>query len=449
MGKLLLRLSIPGIISMVSVSLYNLVDSFWVAKLGYQSLAALTIVMPYFILVLAVGLGSGVGLNVLISRRFGERDIVGGNRAAGQIVPLALLLGSLFLLIATLFTDPVLKILGATPDILDLGHQYLFIKAFSYPFLIFQLMARNIVQASGDPVRPMIFSLSAQLLNVILDPFLIFGWWIFPEMGIGGAALATVISSGVGCSLAVFYIFTNRTVFRLKPQYFKPRISEIKEIYRVGFPSMLTQITESFVFILFNRVVAGYGSVALAAMGIAMRIADTAFIPVLGVANSVLPIVGYSLGARLWKRLWGVIRMSSLWLTGVMLGVTVIMQIFTAQIVAAFNDDPELLSVAVPGMRIFLSSLPIVAPTIVFIIAFQGLAKGKDVLVLSLARQLLFFLPALWLLPRYLDLTGVWLSWPVSDLAGFITAGFWIWREYRHQKKSGLWLQKPASHHLP
>jgi Na+-driven multidrug efflux pump len=156
-----------------------------------------------------------------------------------------------------------------------------------------------------------------------------------------------------------------------------------------------------------------------------------------------LPIVGYSLGARLWIRLWGVVRLASLWLVALMAVVTLVMEIFTPQIVRAFNRDPALISVAVPGMRIFLSTIVIIAPTIVFIVTFQGLSKGKDVLALSLARQFIFFLPALYILPHFLGITGVWLSWPVSDLAGFITSGLWLWREYRKQKLSGLWLERP------
>ncbi len=442
--KLIFRLSIPGMISMVSITLYNLVDSFWVARLSTQALAALTATLPYFILAAAVGYGTGTGLNVLVARKFGEKDTEAANHAAGQIFFLSVGIGMLFLLPCVLLTKPILILCGATPDILDLGVSYLFVVGFFMPFYTFQIIARNMFQASGDAIHPMIFTLFGQLLNVVLDPLLIFGWGFFPKMGITGAAVATVISSACGAGLAIIYINSKRSTFKLKLQHLQPNFRTIKEIYRIGMPAMLMQTTESLIFILFNRAVSGFGSVALAAMGIAARISDLAFIPIIGMANGILPIIGFSYGAKLWKRLWDTVKLASFWLAGLMAAVTISMEIFTPQIVGFFNKDPELIKVAVPGMRIFLSTNVILAPTIVFIVTFQGLNKGKDVLVLSLARQLAFFLPALFILPRFFGIIGVWLSWPVADIGGFITSVFWLWYEYRRQKKSGLWLEQPS-----
>jgi len=211
------------------------------------------------------------------------------------------------------------------------------------------------------------------------------------------------------------------------------------QIYRVGLPSILMELSEAIVFIIFNRIVAGFGSVALAALGIAIRVADLAFMPIIGVAHGLLPIVGFCFGARLWERLWTAVRQASLALV-VMLGiVTVFLEIFTPQVITIFNDDPELLAVAVPGMRIFISALFLVGPAIMFIITFQGLSKGWTAIALSLVRQLGFLLPMLLILPRFLGLTGVWVSLPISDVGGAIVAGLWLYREYRLQRRSGMW----------
>ena len=438
-------MGLPGIASMMSISLYHLVDTFWVAKLGYQAIAALTITFPYFILMIAVGIGTGVGANALASRRFGERNVEATNQVAGQVILLSALIGAIFVLAASIFARPLLILIGATPDILDMATQYLVIFSWGTPFIIFRLVTRNIFQASGDAVKPMIFTIVGTVINVILDPFLIFGWGPFPEMGVGGAALATVIASLLSAGLGFYYIVAHKSVYRLKLHHFRPRLSVVAEIYRIGLPSVIMDMTESVVFALFNYVLSRFGSVALAAVGIAMRVSDLAFMPIIGTAQGLLPIVGFSLGARLWDRLWAAVRLASLALA-VMLGIaTVVLEIFTPQAIAIFSKDPELLEIAVPGMRIFLSTLILIGPSIMFITAFQGLSKGKTAMVLSLARQFIFFVPPLLILPRFMGLTGAWISIPISDGMGAIISGIWLYREYKVQQRSGIWDAGPAA----
>jgi putative MATE family efflux protein len=271
-----------------------------------------------------------------------------------------------------------------------------------------------------------------------LDPCFIFGWGLFPEMGIGGAAMGTVISNILSAVMLTYFIAAHKTSYRLKLHHLLPRRAVIFDIYRVGLPAMVMEVTESIVFALFNHVVAGFGSIALAAVGIAGRIIDLVFMPILGTSHGLLPIVGYSLGAKLWGRLWQAVRLSSIWTAIFMVAATIFFEIFSPQIVALFTDDPELLAIAVPGMRIVVSSLIVVGPTIMFITTFQGLSKGRDAMILSLARQFIFFLPGLLLLTRFTGLEGVWFSMPISDTLGAAMAGWWLYREYRNQKKAGF-----------
>lgn len=438
-GKLLFRLSLPSIISMVVVSLYNLVDTFWVGRLGHEAIAAVTVVMPFFVLCIAVGVGTGVGINALASRKFGERDIPAANRVAGQIYFLSLLLGAVFIVLTNVFPRQVLLLSGATPDVMEMGEIYLRMIGWGLPFLFFSMSGRNAFQASGDAIRPMVFSLVSQVTNIILDPVLIFGWWIFPEMGIAGAAVATSISCVVSAFFANYWITSKSSAYHLQRRDLLPHFPTILSIYRVGLPSMLMEVTESIVFAMFNNVVAGFGSVALAAVGIASRISDLAFMPIVGTSHGLLPIIGYSLGARLWSRLWSAVRQSSLAMMAMMAVATVLMEIFTPQLVGLFSKDPELVSIAVPGMRIFLSTLVIVVPTIMFITTFQGLSKGKDAMFLSLARQFIFFVPGLYGFTHLMGINGMWLSMPISDIAGCTVAGLWLYREYRRQKKDPAW----------
>jgi len=430
--------------SMITMALYNIIDTFWVARLGHEAIAALTIVLPYYILVIAISVGTGVGISAFTSRRFGEGNIEATNHAAGQIFALSGFFGGIFLVVAVFFSRTTLTILGATPDIIDYGIQYLVIIGFGIPLLFFSIMVNNLLRGSGDALRPMIFMIAGSVTNIILDPFMILGIGPFPEMGVRGAALATVISQLLSAGLGFYYVVARKSAYRVKLLHLRPSLSILRDIYRVGLPSMIMQITESVCFALFNNVLSAFGSLAIAAAGIGFRIADLAWMPIFGVSHGLLPIVGFNFGARLWGRLWRAVKLASFGIMLLMGIATVVLEIFTPQLIALFSDDPELMAIAVPAMRIFLSALVIVGPSILFITTFQGLSKGKEALILSLVRQFIFFVPLLFLLPRILGITGVWLSWPISDTLAFLVSGLWLFREYKLQQRTGVWSDIPV-----
>ena len=436
-GRLLLRLSLPGMASMATMATYNIIDTLWLSKIGHEAIAALTVVLPFHILVIAASVGSGVGINSLVSRRFGERDIEAANHIAGQIFPLSVFFSLLFIVAATFFTRQVLAVAGATADIMEYGVQYLVVISFGTPFIFLLISANSLLRGSGDAVRPMIFMVTASITNVILDPFLIFGIGFFPEMGVRGAALATVLSQGLGAGISLGYLLlTRHSAYALKPHHLKPSWPILKEIYRVGLPAVIMDISESLVFAFYNNTLSAYGSIALAAGGLSLRVIDLAFMPVFGASGALLTIVGYSLGARLWGRVWRSVIVASLGLALTMAVATVILEFTAPLIVGVFSRDRQLIDAAIPAMRILLSSIAIVGPTVLFVTTFQGLSKGTDALILSLVRQLVFLVPILLVLPRFMGLMGVWLSLPLSDLLGFIVTGSWLFREYRIQTRA-------------
>ncbi|HSW57801.1 MAG TPA: MATE family efflux transporter [Dehalococcoidales bacterium] len=437
--KLLLRLSLPSIVSMIVISLYNLVDAIWLGQLGYQAIAVVTVFMPFFIVCMAIGVGIGIGVNALSSRNFGAQDPEGANRATGQAFFLCMIMGFVLMLVANLFPREILLICGSTEDLLEMGEQYLRIFGFGLPFFLFVAVSRNIFMASGEAIKPMFFIIFAQVANIILDPLFIFGLGPFPEMGVAGAAMATALASGLGAMLALWYILSGRTPYRLRFHHLKPSAKTILAISRVGLPSMLMELTGGVGFAVFNHVAAVYGSVVLAATGIAGRIADLAFMPIFGMAHGVLPIIGFSLGARHWTRLWGTARLAILWLSILMFFSTLILEIFAPQIIRIFNTDPALLEVAIPGMRIFCSTLILYGPLVIFITTFQGLSKGTLAMFVSLCHQFLFFIPGLLLFPLLWNLTGVWIAMPVSDFLGASLASWLMYREYRRQKNRDYW----------
>jgi putative MATE family efflux protein len=430
---------------MVTVSLYSLVNTFWVAKLGYQAISALTSLMPFYILYIAIGIGSGVGINALSSRNFGAKNVEIANRATGQSFFMCLVWGLLIMVAANLFPRQILTICGAPPDVMEMAEQYLRIFSISTPLLLFGLVSRNIFQASGDAIRPMVFIIIAQVVNAVLDPFFIFGWGPFPRLGIAGAALATGIASAVGAVLALWYILGHKTAYDIKWRHCLPSPALIWDIYKVGLPSMAMEMTGGVGFAVFNHVASGYGSIVLAAVGIAGRISDLAFMPIIGMSHGLLPIIGFSLGSRLWSRLWGALRLAVLWLFILMLAATIGLEVFTSQIIGLFSSDPDLLKIGVPGMRIFCSTLILIGPLIMFTTTFQGLSRAAIAMLLSLCHQFLFFIPGLLILSSFLDMQGVWLSMPISDCLGFTISVILIVREYRCQKKNPYWKSVPAT----
>jgi putative MATE family efflux protein len=437
MGRLLVALSLPGIASTITTSLYNIVNTIWVARLGHEAIAALTIVFPYQILFYAIGGGTGIGISALVSRRFGERNIEATNRVAGQIFFISAFWGMLFIIIAVFFADRILPAIGATPDILAYSKQYFVITSYGAPLMILSMVMSSLIRGSGDAIKPMVIMISGTIVNIILDPFMILGIGPFPQMDVRGAALATVIAQSCGALLGLYYFFSHKTSFRIIATHLRPDISILRDIYRVGAPSAILQITESLAFVLFNILVSSFGSVAIAAVGIAMRISDFAYMPVMGVSNGLLPIIGFNFGARNFKRLWQAFKLASIGIMALLAFITALIEGFTPQLIGIFSQEAELLSVTVPAMRIMLSSMVLIGPSIMIVTTFQGLSKGKTALVLSLIRQFIVFVPLLFLFRHLFGLNGVWLTSPAADVLGILVSLVFISREYRIHQRNG------------
>jgi len=439
LGRLLVALSLPGIASTITTSLYNIVNTIWVARLGHEAIAALTIVFPYQILFYAIGGGTGIGISALVSRRFGERNIEATNRVAGQIFFISVFWGMLFMIIAVFFADRILPAIGATPDILAYSKQYFVITSYGAPVMILSMVMSSLIRGSGDAVKPMVIMISGTIVNIILDPFMILGIGPFPQMDVRGAALATVIAQSCGALLGLYYFFSHKTSFRIISTHLRPDISILRDIYRVGAPSAILQITESLAFVLFNILVSSFGSVAIAAVGLAMRISDFAYMPIMGVSNGLLPIIGFNFGARNFKRLWQAVKLASIGIMALLAVITALIEGFTPQLIGIFSQEAELLSVTAPAMRIMLSSMVLIGPSVMIITTFQGLSKGKTALVLSLIRQFIVFVPLLFLFRHLFGLNGVWLTSPAADTLGIIISLVFIYREYGiHQRNNQI-----------
>lgn len=427
LGSLLIKLSIPGMISFLAMMLYNIVDTFWVSRLGAPAIAALTVVFPYQMINVAIGAGSGIGVSSLVSRLFGAKDAKGANLVAGQVYFLATVLGLITLAVGVFLTDPVLRLFGARPDFLKLAHIYLFIVAFGAPMRYFWMMSNNLVRGSGDALTPMYIALTTSILNAVLDPFLIFGWGPFPEMGVGGAALATIILQTAGAGFYLFYLSGKRSPYRIKLSAMVPCWRIIYDIYRVGLPSILMMLIGSIVIIFYNQFLRPFGTIAIAAYGLLFRIVQLFMMPIVGMSQGLMPIVGYNFGARNLRRMWAGVRTATLYATVVTGTAQVLLLTLATPVAAVFSRSPDLLATTTYGIRVYSLALIFVGAQFMWITTLQGMGRGRDALIISVLRQVVFLVPLMWLFSRYFKLSGIWAAQPVSDVLAFIVTAIWIW----------------------
>jgi len=432
LGRLLIKLSVPGMVSFLAMMLYNIVDTFWVSRLGTSAIAALTVVFPYQMINVAIGAGTGIGVASLTSRLFGAKDTKGANLVAGQVYLLATVLGLLTLAVGVFLTNPVLHLFGVRADFLNLSYIYLFIIAFGAPMRYFIMMSNNLVRGSGDTLTPMYVALGTATFNALLDPFLIFGWGPFPKLGVAGAALATVIMQTLGAAFYLIYLPTKRSPYRIRLGAMLPNWRVIYDIYYVGLPAIVMMLIGSFVIVLYNQFLRPYGTVAIAAYGLLFRIVQLFLMPIVGMSQGLMPIVGYNFGAKNFSRMWAGVRIASIYATVVTGTAEVLLLTLAVPLVAVFSRSTDLLATATYGIRVFSLALICVGAQFMWITTLQGMGRGRDALILSVLRQVVFLVPLMWLFSHHFKLTGIWAAQPVSDVLAFIVTAIWTWRVCCH-----------------
>ncbi len=432
---LLLKMSLPSIIALLVTALYNIVDTFWIAKISPNAIAALTICFPVQMIFGAIGMGTGVGAGSFASRMFGTGEDLKAHQTAGQAIFLSLFFGILIILSATLYHDPILRLFGATKEILPLSRKYLLIVVFGSPFLFFMMMSDNLFRAGGNPKYSMYIIISSALLNAILDPFLIFGWGPFPAMGLQGAALATAISQFVTVFPSFYFLMLSSFKRYLKWEYLPPNYSIIKSIYRVGLPSSVMNLAMSLILTIHNHILGAFGPLAIATLGLNFRINGIVIMILFGIGHGVMPLVGFNYGAYNYERLTHIVRVATK-LSTIVAGIScLIIEVFARPLLTIFTNDPELLAIAVPALRIYVLMLVLLGPAIIWINMFNGLGKGLTSMCLLLTRHLFFLIPLLFILPLRFGLNGVWMAHPISTVLMFCIVCFWTKRELKKLAK--------------
>ncbi len=431
--KLLFTMSLPAIISMTLQAVYNVVDSLFVSWVSENALAAVTLVFPLQMLTIAVGVGTGVGLNSLISRRLGEKRFDEANRAATHGYVLIGLNWLVFLMIGAFLSRPFFQWYSDSQDLVDMSVSYCQIILCGSLFLFAQTTAEKIMQGTGNMVVPMITNILGCVTNIILDPIMIFGLLGCPKMGVSGAAIATVIGQAVGCLAVQLCFFFRENPIKVTLRNFKFNMKTIKDIYVVALPGMIMQMIPSFVTIFLNMILISFSVTAVSVFGVYFRLQSFVFMPVFGTTQGAMPIMGYNFGARNRKRLLHTVRLCGMVTGSIMLLGLIIFQLFPGELMAMFNASGEMMDMGVSAMHILSLCFVPAAIGITFATFFQALGHCIYSLIVSLMRQIIMMLPVAFILSRFVGVTGVWLAFPVGESVGLFCSIFFFIRIYRKE----------------
>lgn len=426
---LLFKFSLPTIIGMVIIALYNFVDTIFVGNvIGPDAIAGLTLVLPVNIFIVAIGLLTGVGAASIVSRSLGKGDIEKAVVAGGDSIVLNTVLNIIIIVPIYIFSEKILVFLGASSVVLPYARDYLNIMLLGFVFLSFSVNGTNLIRAEGRPRASMYEMIIGSILNIILDYLfiIIFGW------GVKGAAIATVISH-IASSVYIFAFFVSRSsIFHIKLKMFKINKSISRRILAIGTPSFLMEIMASVMFLLFIRIVRQYGGdIYIAITGIGIRIIDLIFMPILGISQGLSPLIGFNYGARLYPRVKKVLGEAFIWTSVVTIFGFIIMVIFPESLISIFTSDISVIEKGAGPLRLIAMFAPLWSFPILGSTFFQAIGKVRPSLIISLSRDLFFFIPAIIILPRFFDLIGVWISWPVTDFFSFAITAIFLAREIR------------------
>ncbi len=434
LGRLLVKLSIPGMLGMLVMALYNIVDTFWVARLGGTAIAALTVNFPLQMIAGAVGIGTGVGVASLVARRLGQARGQEVNDIGGQVIIVPLSSGVVIALVSLLIPRQLLHLFGATEEIAELARAYLTAVAFGFPFLLFTMTANGLYRGLGNTLTPMVIMATSSGINLFLDPLLIFGIGPFPALGVQGAGLATAISQFAASLLSVSYLFSARSGYRIRLPNLRVRYAILVDIAQVGGPTALMHIGQSLVLSIFNWVLGGFGAVAIAAYGLTFRVTMLIFPIVAGVNQGLLPIVGFNFGAKQYRRMWHALKLAAAATSLIGLGIGVLIWIAATPIVQVFTREPELVELTVIAVRLVVLALWLVGPQIMAVSTLQGMGRGTEAMLLNFARQIIFVIPGLLILSHTFGVVGAFAARPVADLLGFLATAIYIRMVYcRHR----------------
>ena len=430
-NRLLISMSLPMMLSMLVQALYNIVDSVYVARVGESALTAVSLAFPVQNLMIAVSVGTGVGVNALLSKSLGEKNFEKVNRTANNAVFLAGM-SYLFMLLLGIFGVGIFY-RSQTDDlqIINYGIAYTRICCCCSFGIFLQVTMERLLQSTGRTFYTMIIQGTGAIINIILDPILIFGLLGFPRMEAAGAAAATVAGQIAASVLAVIINQKVNKEVRLQRKGFRPDLATIGQIYKVGVPSIIMQSIASVMTYGMNLILMAFTSTATAVFGVYFKLQSFVFMPVFGLNNGMIPIIAYNYGANSRERVVRTIRYSVIYAMLIMAVGTVVFHVFPADLLRMFKASDVMLQLGVPALRIISVSFVIAGYCIVCGSVFQALGNGVYSLMVSIARQLFVLLPVAYLLAQLGNVNYAWWSFPIAEVASLLMSTIFLIRIYK------------------
>lgn len=435
-SKLLLSMSIPMMASMLVQALYNVVDSIFVAQIGENALTAVSLAFPVQNLMIAFGAGTAVGVNALLSKSLGEKNFEKANQAAENGIFLFALTYIAFAIIGVLGSRAFFRSQTDMQEIVDYGTDYLVVCTGFSLALFGETIFERLLQSTGRTFYAMITQGVGAIVNIILDPIMIFGLLGFPRLGVKGAAIATIIGQFCAMLLAIWFNQRKNHDIRISFRKFRPSLEIIKRIYAVGIPSALMISIGSVMNYFLNRILLSFTETASAVFGVYFKLQNFVFMPVFGMNQGIIPIIAYNFGARKKERIMKTIRLGIIYAVCIMLTGLVLLQLFPYQMLMLFNATERMLAIGIPALRTISLSFVFAGFCVVVGGMFQAMGNGVLSLTVSVVRQLVVLLPAAYLLSLSGSLDAVWWAFPISEIASMILSVIFLKRVYNRQIKN-------------
>ncbi len=414
--SLLVKMSVPAILSMIVYALYNVIDSIFVAQLGQKALAAVSLAFPIQMLIISVAVGTGVGINSLVSRKLGQGNKKDANSAATHGIILGIISSVVFMILGFTIVRPFFEFYAkGDEELIVMGVQYLStVMIFSFGSFL-EINIEKTIQATGNMIIPMIFMLVGGVTNLILDPLFIFGIGIFPELGVLGAAVATVSGQILSMIVAIVVIITKKQDVNFSFKGFKIDFLILKEILAVAIPSMVMQSIGTVMTLAMNWILMSFSQTAVSVLGVYFKLQSFIFMPVFGLMQGGMPIIGYNYGAGNKDRLMKTFKLCVIISLIIMSVGTAIFVLMPQQLLMMFNADKEMLAIGETALMIISISFIPAAVIIVIINLFQAIGKGIHSMIISILRQLAVLVPVAYLL-SFISLDMVWFSFPIAEI---------------------------------
>lgn len=428
-NKLLLNMCIPIMISMLVQALYNVVDSYFVAQLPQHNdaITALTLAFPVQNLMIAVAVGVGVGMSALLSRALGEKRRDRANTVAMQGIFISALCFVLFALLGGMFSKTFIGWQTGNQQVISFGNQYLSICCVFSLGIFMQVTMERLLQSTGRTVLSMVTQGAGALTNIILDPLFIFGWLGFPEMGVAGAAVATVIGQWVAALVGLYFNVKYNKELSLQLKKLKPNFHIIKQILFIGVPSIIMSAIGSIMTFSMNKILEPFETEqAVAVFGIYFKLQSFVFMPVFGLNNGMVPIIAYNLGAQKRSRMIKTLKLSAMYATCIMLVGLLVMQTVPGFILQLFNAEGTMLQTGIDAFRIISLCFVFAGVSIVMCSMCQAVGSSIYSMFVSIGRQLVILIPAAWLLAKTGNAVTVFWAFPIAEVVALFLCLFFL-----------------------